>query len=120
MAEEKNDPGADPDISEEEDSDDEVSLLVVDENELQTALEAAGIGIKVCSSHCWFAYRQTAVGPPMTAADMFSFGVGTLGEPYCISVDCRKACVAVFLCGGCVVQRWLCCTFENKSGATRT
>lgn len=49
MAEEKSDPEINPGISEDEDSDDEVSLLVVDEDELQTALETAGISIKVCA-----------------------------------------------------------------------
>lgn len=47
MADETSDIGMDPNISEDEDSDDEVSLLVVDEDELQTALETAGISIKV-------------------------------------------------------------------------
>lgn len=47
MAEGKSDTEINPDISEDEDSDDEVSLLVVDEDELQIALEAAGISIKV-------------------------------------------------------------------------
>lgn len=50
MAEEKSDTGINPDMSEDEDSDDEVSLLVVDEDELQTALETAGISVKVCCS----------------------------------------------------------------------
>ena len=47
MAEGKGDPDINPAISDNEDSDDEVSLLVVDEDELQTALETAGISIKV-------------------------------------------------------------------------
>lgn len=47
MAEERDDTGISPGISEDEDSDDEVSLLVVDEDELQTALDAAGISIEV-------------------------------------------------------------------------
>eukprot|EP00752_Nemacystus_decipiens_P006496 g5849.t1 len=47
MAEEQSDPEINPSLSEGEDSDDEVSLLVVDEDELQTALETAGISIKV-------------------------------------------------------------------------
>lgn len=47
MTDEKNDVGVNPDMSEDDDSDDEVSLLVVDEDELQTALDTAGISIKV-------------------------------------------------------------------------
>lgn len=57
MADVKNDAGMNPEISEEGDSDDEVSLLVVDEDELQTALDTAGISIKVTNRNLRRALR---------------------------------------------------------------
>lgn len=46
MADRTNDGGMNPDISDGGDSDDEVSLLVVDEDELNTSLSEAGIKVR--------------------------------------------------------------------------
>ncbi len=79
MADGTSDIVVDPNISEDEESDDEVSLLVVDEDELQTALETAGISIKVhsfLSSCCCNTKRRKPLTTEHVAPYWDGWGVG--------------------------------------------
>lgn len=79
MTDENGDVGINPGMSEDDDSDDEVSLLVVDEDELQTALDRAGISIKV--TKMW-----------MLAASSWSVRASIRVAAYCYCYCCYCNC----------------------------